>query len=120
MKFPHSVRILRNRKNFILNFIFFIDTNSPIDNQDLMDINVDDELSILDIFDPLRQCDYPFQSEEILADTSSSTSTPSSLYPIKLRLKLSTCSEMKSFYQLVQNIRNEYLSKEVKANAWLF
>jgi hypothetical protein len=85
-----------------------------------MDINVDDELSILDIFDPLRQCDYPFQSEEILADTSSSTSTPSSLYPIKLRLKLSTCSEMKSFYQLVQNIRNEYLSKEVKANAWLF
>jgi len=82
-----------------------------------MDTNVDDELSILDIFDPLRQCSYPFELEEIPADTPLSNSSPSTLYPIKLRLKLSTCPEMKPFYQLVQSIRNEYLSKEVKANA---
>jgi hypothetical protein len=116
----HPVRILLDSGKLHFEVHIFTDTISPIDDHDLMDTNVNDELTVLDLFDPLRQCDYPFQSEEILLDTRSSTSSPSSLYPIKLRLKLSTCPEMKPFYQLVQNIRNEYLSKEVKSIFFVF
>ncbi len=79
-----------------------------------MDTSADDDLSILDIFDPLRPSKCPLilppESDEIIADTPPSPSFP---YSIKFRLKLSTCSEMKPFCQLVQQIRNEHQSKEV-------
>jgi hypothetical protein len=93
----------------------FLDATPIIEHQDLIDTSFDDELSILDLFDPLKQSTSlpisPPESVESIIDTPSSPSLP---YPIKFQLKLSACSEMKPFYQLVQQIRNEYQSKEVK------
>jgi hypothetical protein len=80
-----------------------------------MDTNFDDELSILDIFDPLKQPEYPLispsESDETIIDISASSSFS---HMIKLRLKLSTCSELKPFCQLVQRIQDEDQLKEVK------
>jgi hypothetical protein len=79
-----------------------------------MDTNANDDLSILDIFDPLRPSKYPSilppESDVIIADIPTSLSFP---YLIKFRLKLSTCSEMKPFCQLVEQIQNEHQLKDV-------
>lgn len=77
----------------------------------------DDEFSILNIFDPFRQSISSPESVEILPDQpvdQNSFSVPP-LFPhsIQIRLKLSTCSEIKPFYQLVQRIRDQCQSKEV-------
>ena len=117
MPFPLAVRIPRSSSSSRL---FLLGTNSPIDDQDLMDTNFDDELSVLDLFDPFRQCYHRYDSEETPPDRPSSTSPTSSLHFIKLRLKLSTSPEMKPFYQLVQNIRLDHLSKEVKKTFLFF
>lgn len=95
---------------------FFLDTIRNITNEDLIDTNVDDELSILDIFDPFRQSKYEPELDTTILDTSS----PSFPYPIQIRLKRSTCSEMKPFCQLVQQIRDEHQSKEVKETIVIF
>jgi len=94
-----------------------------------MDTSVDDELSILDIFDPFRQCMcppiLPSELDETIADTlpvdipSSPVSSLLFPYPIKLQLKLSACSEIKPFCQLVQQIQNEHQSKAVKENEFV-
>jgi hypothetical protein len=103
-----------------------------MDSQDLMNMGVDDELSVLDIFDPIRRPNRPqtlrTESNQSRATTLSPISpdndiklspaasvSPSSFpYPIKLRLKLTAPSEMKVFSQLVQQIRNEYQSNQVR------
>lgn len=51
------------------------------------------------------------EPKETIPDTPKSFSFPSS---IKLRLKLLTSDEMKPFHQLVQQIRDEHQSREVK------
>ncbi len=109
-----------------LKFIFlFVDRSSSstnIDNEDLINMGIDNALSVLDIFDPLNQ---PARSQVLPSvitpniDTSPpvpSIPSPSYPYPIKLRLKLTACSEMKPFSQLVQQIRNERQSNQVKEN----
>jgi len=75
-----------------------------------MDTNANDDLSILDIFDPLRPSKYP----SILPPESDIPTLLSFPYLIKFRLKLSTCSEMKPFCQLVEQIQNEHQLKDVK------
>ena len=94
----------------------FLDVNSMIFENRISD--EDDELSILNIFDPLRPSISSPESEEILPDEPlDQTSLPLFPHPIKIRLKLFTCSEMKPFYQLVQHIRDEYQTKEVFPSA---
>ncbi|CAF4453168.1 unnamed protein product, partial [Adineta steineri] len=90
-------------------------SNANIDSTDLIDMRSIDELSILDTFDPLMQ---PIQSpvSPPIVSLDIPIPSPTSLfpYPIKLRLKLTACSEMKPFSQLVERIRNECQSKQVK------
>ena len=122
----NEVSSLGNHSLHYSHIHFLLDTDSILDNQDLMNTNADDELSILDLFDPYRQSRYSSEPEGISPDLSlidplfPSSSSPSFTYPIKLRLKLSTCSEMKPFSQLVQRIRNEYQTKEVKPKEFTF
>ncbi|CAF0926564.1 unnamed protein product [Adineta steineri] len=88
-------------------------SNANIDSTDLIDMRSIDELSILDTFDPLMQ---PIQSPVSPPIVSPDIPIPSPTtlfpYPIKLRLKLTACSEMKPFSQLVERIRNECQSKQ--------
>ena len=97
-----------------------------------MDWSADVELSVLNLFDPLKQPDLErnlsFDSNEILSNTYHSTTSnankpsslitsatsPLTLTPIKLRLKLTTCSEFKLFNQFVEQIRNHGQSEQVK------
>lgn len=97
--------------------------------------------SVFELFDPLRQSNRPHswpakldqagttsnnnsppfvtpnnETPPALPSVTTVTSSASSLYPypIQLRLKLTTFPEIKPFSQLVQRIRDETLSKEVK------
>jgi hypothetical protein len=101
------------------------------DDDDLM--IMDDELSVVDIFDPLRPCDprktlpAPVVEQPVSFFTPSFpvepdqppkpvTPTPPALfpYPIKLRLKQRAYPEMKHFSQFVQQILDEQQSKQVE------
>jgi hypothetical protein len=99
-----------------------------------MDISTDDELSILDIFDPFKQpkqqSTIPPESDEVIVQTPPVTassspspppvSSPSYPHPIKIRLKLTPCSEMKTLSQVVQQIRTEHQLKPVKRSPFNF
>lgn len=88
--------------------------SNPVDEENLeIRINAeDDETSILNIFDPLRpSTELVDNLPEISLDQI--CLPPLFPHPIKIRLKLSTCSEMKPFYQLVQQIHDEYRTNEV-------
>ena len=96
-----------------------------------MNMGADDELSVLDIFDPMKRLNRPqtlptisnqastntlspvTPNNDIKLSPAASASSPSFPHPIKLRLKLTAHSEMKVFSQLVQQIRNEYQSNQV-------
>ena len=94
-------------------------------DQDLIDWSVDAELSILNLFDPLKQSNrernLSSNFNENLSKTPDSTtlngnkpfsSIASVTSPIKLRLKLTPCSEFKLFNQFVEQIRQ---SEEVNS-----
>ncbi|CAF4558099.1 unnamed protein product, partial [Rotaria sp. Silwood1] len=99
-------------------------------NENLIDFSVEIELSTLDPFDPFKQSNQspvlPSKLDNVIPNTPDvviqNTNTPvspvastvsSSLpYPIKLRLKLAACSELKPISQFVQQIRNERQSQQ--------
>ena len=108
----------------MLTLIFFsVDRGSSrtnVDNLDLMDMRVDNELSVLDIFDPLKQSVQPPVSPPVVSPiVQTLPSSPSFPYPIKLRLTLTACAEMKPFSELVQQIRNDRQFKQVDENEFL-
>ncbi|UJR21159.1 hypothetical protein I4U23_024258 [Adineta vaga] len=84
--------------------------NSP-SSDNLIDVSNPNDLSFFDIFDPLKQTASVTSN---IAQVSTSALLPSSSYPypIKLRLKLTSCIEMKPFNQLVEQIRNECQTKQ--------
>jgi hypothetical protein len=91
--------------------------------------------NIFELFDPLKQSDRPHSWPSKLNQAGTTTNTPPFVtptteispistvvpsissplypYPIKLRLKLTTFPEIKPFSLLVQQIRNEYQTKQV-------
>ncbi|CAF0997755.1 unnamed protein product [Rotaria sordida] len=100
-------------------------------NQNLIDLNVAYKLSALDTFDPLKQPNQspilPSELDKVIPNTSDvviqitdtsviSTVSPALPYPIKLRLKLSTCSELKPISRFVQQIRNERQSQQTSTD----
>jgi len=112
--------------------------HTDIEDPNLIDMGIDPSSSellsgnVFELFDPLKQPNRPhsWPSKLNQAGTSPSTppfvtpnneisagvpsiSSPSYPYPIKLRLKLTTFPEIKPFSLLVQQIRNEYQTKQV-------
>ncbi|CAM4759904.1 unnamed protein product [Rotaria magnacalcarata] len=93
--------------------------------QDLIDWTPAEEMSMLDIFDPLKSTKQSTlrscESDEIISNTSSvaisnidtlvAPVTPvisiAQPYPIKLKLKLATCLELKPLSRIVQQLLNE-------------
>ena len=75
-------------------------------NQDLLGRSLDEQTYLLRIFDPITQSNSQIKTTDEIKSNL--------FWPIKLRLKLSICSEMKPFDELVQQIRNDYQSKAVR------
>jgi hypothetical protein len=81
-------------------------------------ITMDVDLSVIDIFDPLRQTNQQQSTKIELPANTSSLVTPSKVsllfpYPIKLNINLAAYHEMKPFSQLVQQIRHEQQLQQV-------
>ncbi|CAF4197511.1 unnamed protein product, partial [Rotaria sp. Silwood2] len=103
-------------------------------NQNLIDFSVDDEVSAVDAFDPFRQ---PKQSPvlpskldevipnvpDVVVSNTNTVVTPAAStacfllpYPIKLRLKLAACSELKPISRFVEQIRKEHQSQQTSTD----
>ena len=97
--------------------------------QDLIDWTIVEEISMLDIFDPLKQPTLlPSESDEIISKTpsvaTSNIDTPVAPvtfvisiprpYSIKLKLKLATCLELKPLSRIIQQLLNEPQVQQVK------
>lgn len=111
------------------------DETSPLTQNkiegDLINFNANNEASILDVFDPFKKHSPPKillsaleQSVTTAGDVVPSnfetsitlpvaTVSPSQQCPIKLKLKLAACVEIKQFSEFVERLRNEQRSNQV-------
>ncbi|CAF3791534.1 unnamed protein product [Rotaria socialis] len=106
--------------------------------QDLIDWTIEEKISMLDIFDPLKQTKQstllPCESDEIISKTSSvATSNIDTLvapvasaisiaqpYPIKLKLKLATCLELKPFSRIVQQLLSQPQAQQAPSDGTFY